>query len=439
MGRATRWLKSLFGIKNDKDHQENSNSGHRRDKKWHSEIDPRGFCNNPATIPPNISPAEAAWLQSFYTETGKEQNKHAIAVAAATAAAADAAVAAAQAAVAVVRLTSHGRGTMSGGGHERWAAVKIQTVFRGFLAKKALRALKALVKLQALVRGYLVRKQAAATLYSMQALIRAQATVRSQKARLLLNKNSEAHRFETRARSMERFDETRSEFTSPIHSRRLSSSFDVHGTISSSSIDGIGSPKIVEVDNWTGRPKSRCRRSSTNTSMSDFGDDPPFLQAVSSPLPCLCRTPGRLSIPDRRNFQDSDWGLTGEEYRFSTAQSTPRFAYSHASLDPFTPSSDNFFRHYGNVPNYMTNTQSFKAKLRSHSAPKQRPEPGFKKRLSVDEVMQSRTSLSGVPMQSSCSHVQQVINFKNAVMSKLDRSAELVREPDRRSHFQRMH
>ncbi|KAL3598375.1 hypothetical protein D5086_006293 [Populus alba] len=94
-------------------------------------------------------------------------------VAAATAAAADAAVAAAQAAVAVVRLTSHGRGTMFGGGKEKWAAVKIQTVFRGYLLlqnffhgpEKALRALKGLVKLQAVVRGYLVRKRAAATLH----------------------------------------------------------------------------------------------------------------------------------------------------------------------------------------------------------------------------------------------------------------------------------
>ena len=39
------------------------------------------------------------------------------------------------------------------------------------------------MKLQALVRGYLVRKQAAATLLGIQALIRAQATVRAQKAR----------------------------------------------------------------------------------------------------------------------------------------------------------------------------------------------------------------------------------------------------------------
>lgn len=53
------------------------------------------------------------------------------------------------------------------------------------------------MKLQARVRGYLVRKQATATLRGMQALIRAQASVRSQRARGLINSNN---RLETRAR-----------------------------------------------------------------------------------------------------------------------------------------------------------------------------------------------------------------------------------------------
>ncbi|XP_076945989.1 protein IQ-DOMAIN 11-like [Bidens hawaiensis] len=54
---------------------------------------------------------------------------------------------------------------------ENGAAVKIQTAFRGFLARKALRALKGLVKLQAIIRGHLVRQQAVTTLMRLQSVV----------------------------------------------------------------------------------------------------------------------------------------------------------------------------------------------------------------------------------------------------------------------------
>ncbi|KAK8469727.1 hypothetical protein PHAVU_005G157700 [Phaseolus vulgaris] len=66
---------------------------------------------------------------------------------------------------------------------QEWAAIRIQAVFRAFLARRALRALRAVVRLQAIFRGRLVRKQAAVTLRCMQALLRVQAHVRARNVR----------------------------------------------------------------------------------------------------------------------------------------------------------------------------------------------------------------------------------------------------------------
>ncbi|MCD7472037.1 IQ-domain [Datura stramonium] len=60
---------------------------------------------------------------------------------------------------------------------ENLAAIKIQTAYRGYLARKALRALKGLVRLQAIVRGRAVRRQAIATLKSLQSIVNIQSEV----------------------------------------------------------------------------------------------------------------------------------------------------------------------------------------------------------------------------------------------------------------------
>ncbi|XP_018498973.2 protein IQ-domain 26-like [Pyrus x bretschneideri] len=403
MGRATRWLKSLLGMKREKDHVDNTStvSSDRKEKKrWSFAKSGKDATTN---LPPNVPvPADSAWLRSYLADSDKEQNKHAIAVAAATAAAADAAVVAAQAAVAVVRLTSQGGGRGGGGGimfvkRERWAAMKIQTVFRGYLARKAHRALKGLVKLQALVRGFLVRKRAAATLYSMQALFRAQTNVRYQRARRSFNKENRFLPEINARKSVERFEDARSEF----YSRRLSATYET----SVNSFDE--SPKIVEIDTF--KPRSRSRR--FNTILSDCGEDLPY-QTISSPLPCPM--PARISIPDSKKPQDFEWYFNGNECKFPTAHNTPRFATSFRSNAPGTPSKsvcgDSFFRPYSDSPNYMSSTQSFNAKSRSHSAPKQRPESGPKKRLSLNEMMAARNSISGIRMHRSCNQIQEEVS-----------------------------
>ncbi|KAK8978404.1 hypothetical protein V6N11_028407 [Hibiscus sabdariffa] len=136
-------------------------------------------------------------------ETGEEQKKHALAVAIATVAAAEAAIAAAQAAAEVVRLNVSGNlktnheyasegervektldvppVSSSSSELERkfqeLAATKIQAAFRGYLARKALRALKGIVRLQAIIRGWAVRRQSLTALRCLQSIVNIQSQV----------------------------------------------------------------------------------------------------------------------------------------------------------------------------------------------------------------------------------------------------------------------
>ncbi|KAK6244227.1 hypothetical protein QUC31_010636 [Theobroma cacao] len=107
--------------------------------------------------------------QTSFCQATEEQRKHALNVAIATAAAAEAAVAAAQAAAEVVRLAGASKPFPHFTTRDRnLAAIKIQSAFRAYLARKALQALKGLVKLQALVRGQAVRRQVMKNMKSLQ-------------------------------------------------------------------------------------------------------------------------------------------------------------------------------------------------------------------------------------------------------------------------------
>lgn len=63
------------------------------------------------------------------------------------------------------------------------AATKAQAAFRGYLARRAFKALKGIIRLQALIRGHLVRRQAVATLCSMYGIVKFQAVVRGGRVR----------------------------------------------------------------------------------------------------------------------------------------------------------------------------------------------------------------------------------------------------------------
>ncbi|KAK2428036.1 Protein of unknown function (DUF4005) [Trifolium repens] len=123
-------------------------------------------------------------------ESEEEHSKHALSVATA---AAEAALTAAQVAVEVVRLQSAHQfkrkpeqvKTNCEWKIEESSAIKIQTAFRGYLARKALRALKGIVMLQSIIRGRAVRRQAMSTLKCLQSIVSIQSQVIARKLQMV--------------------------------------------------------------------------------------------------------------------------------------------------------------------------------------------------------------------------------------------------------------
>ncbi|XP_051147024.1 protein IQ-DOMAIN 2-like isoform X2 [Andrographis paniculata] len=115
-------------------------------------------------------------------EDENEQAKHTFSVAVATTAEIEVA-ADAQAAAEVVWHTKGKQ--FAGKSKEEVAAIKIQTAFRGYLARRALRALRGLVRLKSLVDGPTAYCQTANALKCMQTLSRVQSQVQSRRLRML--------------------------------------------------------------------------------------------------------------------------------------------------------------------------------------------------------------------------------------------------------------
>ncbi|XP_051125613.1 protein IQ-DOMAIN 19-like [Andrographis paniculata] len=411
MGKTSRWIRNFLTGTTKKDSnkdKDRSEKDHFKDVRvavqtLNSAADARPA--TPVALPQPTTPKEKrrwSFRRSSATAgnnsddqhfTEGESKKHAMAVAAATAAAADAAAAAAKAAAAVAQLTAAA---------EAAAAVKIQSVFRAYLARKALNALKGLVKLQALVRGHLVRKQATATLRCMQALVTVQARARAQRLRLTAEEPKPAadHRHFHHRKSLQ--ENPHHEFTPPTR-RRPDSDRALEDNI-----------KIVEMDvagaaAYSYKPATKARNSSySNTDHHRISAQPsPAASAITDMSPRACSN----------HF---------EEYSsFGTAQSSPQCYSGLSKPDPTRtqypyPRSEygggeslSLYNEYPFYPNYMANTESSRAKVRSHSAPKQRPAEAPPPPPSAFERQASRrrASLEGrnvpraVRMQRSASNV----------------------------------
>ncbi|XP_040379094.1 protein IQ-DOMAIN 1 [Oryza brachyantha] len=405
MGWASRWLRGLLGG------GKKSSSGEpkpaKEKKRW-------GFGKSfrekspahPQPPPPPPVHRAVTPLRAYPAsdEGDDEQSKRAIAVAAATAAVAEAAVAAAQAAAAVVRLTSSGRCAPAVAKREELAAVRIQAAFRGYLARRALKALRGLVKLQALVRGNIVRRQAAETLRCMHALVRVQRRARA--CRAIRSQHVAAH---PGPPTPEKYDQAAHDSV-PRHGRSGSlkgSSSKTPGSerlsrersescgrnwldkwVEERYLDDEKNAKILEVDTGKpGRHASRRRSGSQHhhSSCSSMTSEQKSRSYATMPeSPSKDSTTAQQSVPSPPSVgmaealsplrMPIDIAELCDSPQFFSATSRPGSSRSRAFTPTKSECSRSLFGGYSDYPNYMANTESFRAKARSQSAPKQRPQ-----------------------------------------------------------------
>ncbi|KAF3433894.1 hypothetical protein FNV43_RR24997 [Rhamnella rubrinervis] len=182
MGKKGSWFSAVKKALSPQSKEKNDQKIRKSKKKWfgaEKNEDVVSPTEQDALVAPTTPPVEDVKP----TEADNAQSKHAYSVALATAVAAEAAVAAAQAAAEVVRLTTVPY-YYSGKTKEEIAAIKIQTAFRGYLARRALRALRGLVRLKSLIQGQSVKRQASTTLRCMQTLARVQSQILARRIRM---------------------------------------------------------------------------------------------------------------------------------------------------------------------------------------------------------------------------------------------------------------
>ncbi|GLT90548.1 hypothetical protein SLE2022_084740 [Rubroshorea leprosula] len=195
--------------------------------------------------------------------------------------------------------------------NEDAAATRIQAAFRSYLARRALCALRALVKLQALVRGHLVRKQMEATVRGMHALMTIQVRARFQRIQTAEEPKSQSSRY--RSISLEK------EFPR-AHREAI--------------------PIVNKYGYTNHKQKERIKHRLTTYHSGD------------------------LSVSKRKHQHE----------KFSaTALSSPLYSLAGSWATSGGASFNCQHQDHPYLPNYMINTQSSKAKVRSQSEPKQRP------------------------------------------------------------------
>jgi hypothetical protein len=143
------------------------------------------------------------------------------------------------------------------------------------------------------------------------------------------------------------------------------------------------SDKILEVDTWKPHLKSQQSNRSFQTPQHVFSSDfnKESFKTYNSPTKAPNPVPTQSS---RELLSLSSLTVGKDEAAVRTAENSPQVYSatsrpgSNARKGPFTPTRSEcawgFFSGYSGYPNYMSNTESSRAKVRSQSAPRQRLE-----------------------------------------------------------------
>ncbi|PIN16884.1 hypothetical protein CDL12_10459 [Handroanthus impetiginosus] len=247
------------------------------------------------------------------------------------------------------------------------AATKIQAAFRGFLARKALRALKGVVKLQALIRGWAVRQQALNTLKCLQSIVNIQSEVCSKRCQRIKDSlHCQEHKsqdFKERdikvdLNSQKRWDEstmTKEELEALFLTKKEAS---------------IKRERIKEY-------YLNHRRSAETERDKVYGRRRYWLEQWVDAQLAKCNSPGnfdRTLSANARNRDEVGGRHLQKQYQAEVSDSPtyiPRRTYYHRKQRSIGDESS--FAGSPAIPAYMASTKSAKAKARSLSSPRLRP------------------------------------------------------------------
>ncbi|KZV54419.1 protein IQ-DOMAIN 1-like [Dorcoceras hygrometricum] len=218
------------------------------------------------------------------------------------------------------------------------AATKIQAAYRSYLARRALRALRGLVKLQALVKGYLVRKQMNYVVRSMHAVMAIQVRARMQRIQMADKPVKMSYKLTSASDA---------QIAEQIQENRV-----VHGTgeeLTRRISERMDHRRSLRVEDYG------CSRLSVSRREYELNPCP-------SPSALSLTTSSSMSFDGRQETM----APTNSKNLLMWHENKPFI--SRLAKCPDHVTSDSSF-----VPNYMSTTNSSKAKARSHSEPKQRP------------------------------------------------------------------